>query len=299
MKKTEPRYQCRHIFTAGHRCGSPALRNEEFCYYHHNTRKPAPKNRPALTAPAPLEFDLPIPEDRAAIQQTLALVMRRIATNQIDPRRAGLLLYGLSIAASVLPKPQKQAARSTSSRHDEPRYEQEQYVDEIIDHPEHGPLAPQSLMPSPEDLRPKSLASELLRALQTGKTVRELEDMDNNNHQEDVEDDDVAEHNNQTQSTIPTLQAIADPTSAPSPDLTNARQITRSTVYPTCYTRALSGQTTIPALGVKHAPSFLPLPHRKHHRSLRSRPIPHQLAIKARAISPTHPPGPRQYRPHR
>ena len=27
------RYQCRHIFTDGHRCGSPCLRGEELCYY--------------------------------------------------------------------------------------------------------------------------------------------------------------------------------------------------------------------------------------------------------------------------
>ena len=38
----EPKkYYCRHIFTDGHRCGSPALRNQHFCYYHHATRRPA------------------------------------------------------------------------------------------------------------------------------------------------------------------------------------------------------------------------------------------------------------------
>ena len=85
---THENYPFRHIFTAGHRCGSPALRNENFCYFHHTTRKPAPKNRPL----APFEFELPIPEDRAAIQQALGQIIQRIASNQIDPRRAGLLL---------------------------------------------------------------------------------------------------------------------------------------------------------------------------------------------------------------
>src|SRR5215471_627462 len=146
------RYQCRHIFTAGHRCGSPALRNEDFCYYHHTTRKPAPKKRPL----APFDLELPIPEDRAAIQQALGQILQRIASNQIDPRRAGLLLYGLQIAASILPKPEKQT-KSGKSRQDESPCEQEQFVDEIIDHPTHGPLAPQSFLPNPEDLQPKSL----------------------------------------------------------------------------------------------------------------------------------------------
>ena len=44
---TETRqYQCRHIFTDGHRCGSICLRGEPFCYYHHTTRKPAPTPNP-------------------------------------------------------------------------------------------------------------------------------------------------------------------------------------------------------------------------------------------------------------
>src|SRR5215469_18671254 len=141
MNTNTKRYQCRHIFTAGHRCGSPALRNQDFCYYHHTTRKPAPKNRPL----APFDLELPVPEDRAAIQQALGLFLQRIASNQIDPRRAGLLLYGLQIAASILPKPQKQ---TKSRRNEEARYEQEpQLVDEIIHHPDHGPLAPEAFLP--------------------------------------------------------------------------------------------------------------------------------------------------------
>jgi hypothetical protein len=34
--------QCRHIFNAGNRCGSPALGNQHFCNYYHTTHKPAP-----------------------------------------------------------------------------------------------------------------------------------------------------------------------------------------------------------------------------------------------------------------
>jgi hypothetical protein len=77
---TEKRYQCRHIFAAGHRCGSPALRNQDFCYYHHTTRKPAPKNRPL----APFDLEIPIPEDRAAIQSAIGQILQRISSNQID-----------------------------------------------------------------------------------------------------------------------------------------------------------------------------------------------------------------------
>jgi hypothetical protein len=201
---TEKRYQCRHIFTAGHRCGSPALRNQDFCYYHHTTRKPAPKNRPL----APFEFELPIPEDRAAIQQAIGQILQRIASNQIDPRRAGLLLYGLQIAASILPKPQKPAKSTRSS---EPEYLEPQFVDEIIDHPDHGPLAPQSLMPNSEDLRPKSLAGELLKVLRGEPSSLDFKDP--------YEDDNEYNENNGQRTdpaTIPTLNACAHT----GPDLT-------------------------------------------------------------------------------
>src|SRR6201999_4441604 len=98
----ENQYQCRHIFTDGRRCHSPCLRAEEFCYYHHTTRKPVanPQQRRGRRS----AFDLPLPEDRSAIQSSIGQVLQRIASNDIDPRRAGLLLYGLQIASLNLPR---------------------------------------------------------------------------------------------------------------------------------------------------------------------------------------------------
>jgi hypothetical protein len=125
------RYQCRHIFTDGHRCGSPCLRGEELCYYHHTTRKPttgARRRRCRRSA-----FDLPLPEDRSAIQSSIGQVLQRIASNDIDPRRAGLLLYGLQIASLNLPRdPTPSRAATTES------------VEEIILDPSLGTLAPRS-----------------------------------------------------------------------------------------------------------------------------------------------------------
>ncbi len=102
--ETPKQYQCRHIFTDGHRCASPCLRQQEFCYYHHTTRKPIANPRQRRSRRS--TFDLPLPEDRSAIQASIGEVLQRIASNDIDPRRAGLLLYGLQIASLNLPKPQ-------------------------------------------------------------------------------------------------------------------------------------------------------------------------------------------------
>ena len=137
MSETKPkRYQCRHIFTDGHRCGSICLRGEEFCYYHHTTRKPAQNPRARRSRQS--TFDLPItdPNDRTGLQSTIVEVLRRIAANDIDPRRAGLLLYGLQIASLNLPNPQT-AQRGR-------KIEQPETVEEITSHPELGILAPKT-----------------------------------------------------------------------------------------------------------------------------------------------------------
>jgi hypothetical protein len=127
MSDTTKRYQCRHIFTDGHRCGSPCLRREEFCYYHHTTRRPAANTR--NRGPEQAEFDISVPEDRSAIQATIGEVLRRIARNEIDPKRAGLLLYGLQIASLNIAR-QAEPARDAAP------------VEEITADPELGTLAP-------------------------------------------------------------------------------------------------------------------------------------------------------------
>lgn len=120
--------QCRHIFTDGHRCGSPALRREDFCYFHHTTRRPADPGL-VLAKNRRTPFLLPLPEDRSAIQLSIGEILRRIAGNQIDSRRAALLLYGLQTASANLGRTPPVARDS-------------QQVDEIVSDPHLGALAP-------------------------------------------------------------------------------------------------------------------------------------------------------------
>jgi len=104
-------FQCHHIFPDNARCGSPRMRNEQFCYYHHDSRRPVVRPHERLARRS--TFSLFTPADFDAIQESLGELLIRIAANDIDPRRAGLLLYCLQISSANLRT--KQRAQQTAS----------------------------------------------------------------------------------------------------------------------------------------------------------------------------------------
>ena len=99
------KFQCHYIFPDNARCGSPRMRNEQFCYFHHDSRRPVvrPEQRIARRS----TFSLFTPTSHNSIQESLGELLIRIAANDIDPRRAGLLLYCLQIASANLRTAQK------------------------------------------------------------------------------------------------------------------------------------------------------------------------------------------------
>ncbi len=151
----EIRTLCRHIFTDGRRCASPALRGPEgpepFCYYHHTHRKPVPARHADKQEPG--HFWLPEPEDRSAIQHSIGQVLQRIAAGQIDTKRAGQLLYGLQIAMRNLrPEPRD----STPERP----------VEQTVEDPELGTVAPFAEFSTPWDraqMRERALLNNIKR----------------------------------------------------------------------------------------------------------------------------------------
>jgi hypothetical protein len=124
--------ECRHVLASGTSCNSPALTESNWCYFHtrlyqrqgqrraarHTHRRPdgrfaalpAPEGSTTETidygpypvgASAPAApLDLPPVEDTESIQLALIDVLQALAANQIDTKRAGLLLYGLQVASS-------------------------------------------------------------------------------------------------------------------------------------------------------------------------------------------------------
>jgi len=92
--------RCHHIKVNGTQCGSPALREEKYCYWH------AICHREGSMAVAYLDeletAMLPTLEDANSIQLGLAGVIRQLVHRDINPKTAALLLYALQTASANL-----------------------------------------------------------------------------------------------------------------------------------------------------------------------------------------------------
>lgn len=93
--------RCHHIKVNGTQCGSPALRDKKFCFYHQ-------KNRPLFVecyyeqSYALGDIELPVFEDAYSIQTTLRQVVQMVMQKRLERKTASLVLYALQIATSNL-----------------------------------------------------------------------------------------------------------------------------------------------------------------------------------------------------
>jgi hypothetical protein len=128
-------YQCRHIHASG----------QDLCYFHKAARHPIPapviraRARRSAAADArnsSIQLDR-LPEDAVSIRIGVYEVNRLLAANQIDPRRAAILIYGLQTIASTFPRPPRVAApgKEESAAPELP-------VEVLTLDPDLGPLAP-------------------------------------------------------------------------------------------------------------------------------------------------------------
>jgi hypothetical protein len=83
---------CQHIKVTGVQCGGPAMRGEQFCYFHQRML------RGVKTPPNARLHPIAQIESEESIQASLMEVINALARNHIDLRRADLMLRALSIA---------------------------------------------------------------------------------------------------------------------------------------------------------------------------------------------------------
>jgi hypothetical protein len=101
---------CEHVKANGHFCGSPAMRDRNYCFFHiiDIGRRLRLKRYfdHGLQAPA---IELPLLEDAASIQLALMQVTDALLKGTLDRKTAGLVLYSLQTASSNLRNMQKEA----------------------------------------------------------------------------------------------------------------------------------------------------------------------------------------------
>ena len=135
--------RCQHIKVNGTQCGSPALKEKQFCYFHTQCR-PVPLKSEGFLRDG--EILLPAFEDATSIQFTLRQIMQLVLEKKMEERTARLLLYALQIASSNLKQMQAEKPRPTqvvvepekvsetpigmtpwTSRRDRPEFDEEQW----------------------------------------------------------------------------------------------------------------------------------------------------------------------------
>ncbi len=82
---------CTHIKVSGVRCGSPALRGEQFCYFHQRMLR-------TVRAPSSRVHHAALLEDEESIQASLIETVNALLQGTIELKRAELVLRALNTA---------------------------------------------------------------------------------------------------------------------------------------------------------------------------------------------------------
>jgi hypothetical protein len=136
--------RCTHIQVTGHRCGSPALKQEYFCYFHTRMIKGVQTRVDSQIHPVALI------ENAEAIQAAIMHMIDAVLKGTIDNKRANIILKALHIATRNSRNVYFRLRPDDMVR-EVPNYA-EQYLTE---HPELNPPAPDQANPPQEDCHPE------------------------------------------------------------------------------------------------------------------------------------------------
>jgi hypothetical protein len=91
---------CRHIKEDGAYCGSPALRDNKYCYYHLQQRGRRLRRARALRDNVPYQIDIQSLDNPYAVRTAITEVAQALAAGQLDHAVAGKILYAIQQASS-------------------------------------------------------------------------------------------------------------------------------------------------------------------------------------------------------
>ena len=110
---------CRHIKEDGAYCGSPALRDRKYCYYHLIQRGRRLRRARALRDNLPYRLEIQSLDNLYAVRDALTDIAQALAAGQLDPGTAGKLLYAIQqVSATNRRIEQMEAAQLAKSSKD-------------------------------------------------------------------------------------------------------------------------------------------------------------------------------------
>ena len=92
---------CRHIKEDGTYCGSPALRERKYCYYHLMQRGRRLRRARALRDNLPYRLEIQSFDNLYAVRDALTDIAQALAAGQLESRTAGKLLYAIQQVSST------------------------------------------------------------------------------------------------------------------------------------------------------------------------------------------------------
>jgi hypothetical protein len=107
----------------GSRCGSPALRDQKFCYFHNCCSPVEVDVSTSATVPA-APFFLPVLEDAPSIQLAITQVREHLLHRRLDPKKAGILLYAMQVASSNLGRLSEDKGQDKSQKKSEEKHQE-------------------------------------------------------------------------------------------------------------------------------------------------------------------------------
>ena len=92
---------CRHVKEDGAYCGSPALRERKYCYYHLMQRGRRLRRARALRDNVTYRLEIQSLDNPYAIRDAVSDVAQALAAGQLESRTAGKLLYAIQQATTT------------------------------------------------------------------------------------------------------------------------------------------------------------------------------------------------------
>jgi hypothetical protein len=86
---------CRHVKADGAYCGSPALQDRKYCYYHLMERGRRLRRARALRDNQPYRLEIQSLDNLYAVRAALTDIVQALAAGQLETRTAGKMLYAI------------------------------------------------------------------------------------------------------------------------------------------------------------------------------------------------------------